>query len=247
MSSIWHTFFFDPVYNILIGCINLVPGGDVGVAIILTTIVVKVVLLPFSLKAARTQLALREIEPQLKDVKERLKDKREEQAREMMDLYKKAGINPFASILLLFIQIPIIIALYLAVISGGGIALPQINTALLYAFIPAPEVVHMLFMGLIDITTRSLPLALLAGVTQYIHTNLSLPKQEPRDPNKTPDFKDDFARSMQLQMRYVMPVIIFIVAYTISAAVALYFTISNLTAIAQEYIVRRQKQKLIQE
>lgn len=245
-SSLWHNFFFDPVYNGLIFFVDVVPGGDVGVAIILTTIVVKVVLLPFSLRAARTQLAMREIEPKMKEIKEKFKDKRQEQAQAMMALYKEAGVNPFASILLLFIQIPIIIALYLAVYRGGGVPLPEINIALLYSFIPSPETVDMLFVGLIDIAGKSLPLALLAGITQFIHTHLSLPKQTPRDKDAEPNFKDDFARSMQMQMRYVMPILIFFVAYTISAAIALYFLVSNLMSIGQEYIVRHQGLKPIE-
>lgn len=239
-GTIWHTLFFDPVYNSLVFFVDVVPGGDVGIAIIFTTLLVKLILLPLSLKAARTQFVMREIEPKLKAVKEKFKDKREEQARAMMDLYKEAGINPFSSILLLFIQIPIIIALYLSVIRGGGIPLPEINTALLYSFVPEPGVVTMHFFGFIDIAARSLPLALLAGATQFVHTHLALPKQEPRDPNAEPNFKEDFARSMQLQMRYVMPLLILIVAYTFSGAVGLYFTVSNLTAIAQEYYVRHK-------
>ena len=75
-SSVWHTLFFDPVYNGLIYFVDIVPGGDVGVAIIFVTIVVKVILLPFSLKATRTQLAMREIEPEMKEIKEKYKDKK---------------------------------------------------------------------------------------------------------------------------------------------------------------------------
>ncbi len=63
MSFIWHTFFFDPIYNSLIFFIDVVRGGDVGIAIILTVILVKVVLLPLSLKAIRTQIVMRDIEP----------------------------------------------------------------------------------------------------------------------------------------------------------------------------------------
>ncbi len=239
-SFIWHTFFFDPVYNGLVFFIDVIPGGDVGLAIILTTIVVKAILLPLSLSAARTQLAMREIEPKMQEIKERFKEKREEQARAMMDLYRNAGVNPFSSILLLFIQIPIIIALYLSVYSGSGVKLPDINISLLYSFVPSPETANMIFLGMIDIAAKSLPLALLAGVTQFIHTQLSFPKPAPRKEGEEPSFKDDFARSMSLQMRYVMPVLIFFVAYSISASVALYFAISNLVAIAQEYYVRHK-------
>lgn len=240
-SYIWHTFFFDPVYNGLIFFIDVVPGGDVGLAIIGITVLVKLILLPLSLKASRTQHLMRELEPKLKEIKAKFKDKREEQARAMMDLYKEAGLNPFASILLIFIQIPIIIALYLAVYRGGGVPLPDINVDLLYAFIPSPETVNMLFVGLIDMAGKSWPLALLAGATQFVHAQLSFPKLEPRVEGAAPSLKEDFARSMQMQMRYVLPVIIVIVAYTISAAIGLYFVVSNLFAIGQEYFVKKQK------
>ena len=174
-TYIWHTFFFDPVYNGLVFFIDVVRGGDVGIAIIATVIVVKTILLPLSIKAAKTQRVMREIEPKLKEIKETLKDKREEQAQAMMKIYREAGINPFASIFLIFLQIPIIIALYFSVSSGGGIALPAINVDILYSFIPVPEFVNMNFLGIVDITGKSLLLALLAGVTQYYQVKLAMP------------------------------------------------------------------------
>ncbi len=240
MSFIWHTIFFDPIYNSLVFFIDIVRGGDVGIAIICTVILVKTIILPISLKAARTQLAMQILEPKLAKIKEEYKDKRDVQALKTMEVFKEAKVNPFSSILLLIIQIPIIIALYFAVYTGGGIALPLINTGLLYSFIPNPETVSMMFLGLMDITQKSIWLAALAGLTQYIHTRLSLPPSKPRDPNAELNFKDDFTRSMQMQMRYVMPILIFFVAYTISAAIALYFTISNIMAIGQEYVVRHK-------
>ena len=240
-SYIWHTFFFDPVYNGLVFFIDVVPGGDVGIAIICITLLVKFILLPLSLKAARTQKIMRELDPKLKELKERLKDKREEQARAIMELYREAGLNPFASIFLLFIQIPIIVSVYLSVYGGGGVPLPAINTELLYSFIPNPETVDMIFLGLIDIAGKSLPLALLAGGTQFIHSWLAIPAPLPRKEGEAPSLQADFARSMQLQMRYVMPIIIFVVAFTVSAAVALYFTVSNVAMIAQELFMRRHR------
>lgn len=240
-SFIWHTFFFDPVYNTLIFFIDIVPGGDIGVAIILTTVLVKVLLLPLSVKAAKTQVVMRELDPKLKALKKEHVDDREAQAKAMMELYKEAGLNPFASIFLVFLQIPIIISLYLSVYSGGGVALPGINTDLLFSFIPEPAVVTMLFLGVIDIAGRSLPLALLAGITQFFQARISIPPAAPREPGAETDFKSDFQRSMQVQMRYVLPVIIFVVAYTISAAIALYFAVSNIIALLQELYIRRHR------
>lgn len=240
-SYIWHTFFFDPVYNTLVFFIDAIPGGDVGLAIIFTTVLVKVVLLPLSIKAAKTQRLMRELEPQLKDIKEKHKEDRQEQARKMMEVYKGAGMNPFASVALIFIQIPIIISLYLSVVRGGGVPLPDINLAILYSFIPEPVTVTMNLLGMIDIAEKSLALAALAGITQFIHAQLSMPKLAPKDPDQAPNFKEDFTRSLQMQMKYVMPIIIFFVAYSISAAIALYFFVSNLAAIGQEYFVKKHR------
>ncbi|MEZ4194901.1 MAG: YidC/Oxa1 family membrane protein insertase [Candidatus Paceibacterota bacterium] len=240
-SYIWHTFFFDPVYNGLVFFIDVIPGGDVGLAIIATVILVKMILLPLSIKAAKTQKVMREIEPKLKELKEKYKDNREEQARQMMVIYKEAGMNPFASIFLLFLQIPIIIALYFSVYSGGGIALPEINTEILYSFIASPVTVTMNFLGIIDITGKSMILALLAGVTQFYQIKLSMPALPPKVEGAEPSLKDDFMRNMQLQMRYVMPIIIVFAAYAISAAIALYFFVSNLVAIGQEFYVRKHR------
>ncbi len=241
MSYIWHTFFFDPVYNTLVFFIDVIPAGDVGLAIILTVVLVKLVLLPLSVKAAKTQKILREIEPKLKELKEKFKDKREEQAKAMMEVYKEAGMNPFASILLFMIQIPIIIALYLAVSKGGGIPLPEINTDLLYSFIPSPDSASMDFLGLVDITGKSIILAALAAVTQFFQIKLAMPPMTPRDPNAAPDLKADFMHNMQIQMRYVMPVLIFFAAYFISAAIALYFFVSNIVGILQELYLKRHR------
>ena len=240
-SYIWHTIFFDPVYNALIFFVDILPRGDVGLAIIATVILVKTILLPISIKAAKTQRIMREIEPKLKALKEKHKEDREAQARAMMDVYRNAGMNPFASILLILIQIPVVIALYFSVYSGGGVALPEVNVDLLYSFVGVPAELSMHLLGQFNIADRSFVLAFLAALTMYIQMRVTLPKLPPRDPDAEPDMKEDFMRNMQIQMKYIMPVIIGVVAYTISAAIALYFVVSNLTAIAQEYWVRRHR------
>lgn len=239
-SNIWHTVFFDPIYNGLVFFIDVIPGGDVGLAIIATTVVVKFILLPLSIKAVRTQKIMREIEPKMRELKEKYKDDRTKLAEATMALYKEAGMNPFSGIFLMFLQIPIIIALYFAVLNGGGSPLPSIHSELLYSFVPTPETVNMFFLGMIDIAAKSLPLAILAGLTQFVYAKLSLPSPAPRKEGES-DMKADFARSMHINMRYVLPLVIGVVSYTMSASIALYFTISNLTMIAQEFVVRKHR------
>jgi membrane protein insertase Oxa1/YidC/SpoIIIJ len=113
--------------------------------------------------------------------------------------------------------------------------------ALLYGFIPVPEIVTMNLLGLVDITSQSLILALLAGLTQYLQIKYAMPPLPAPEPGKEPDMKDDIARMMQVQMKYILPPLIFFVGYTTSAAIALYFVVSNLAALAQEIFVKKHR------
>ncbi len=239
-SFIWHTFFFDPIYNGLIFFIDTVPYGDVGLAVIAITIVVKALLFPLSIKAAKTQKAMKQIEPKIKEIKETITDS-QEKARATMALYKDSGINPFASILVMFIQIPFLFALYLSVYKCGGVPLPGINTGLLYPFISNPEVITMLFVGSIDITQKSLLLAVLAGVFQFIQGYLAFPPLPPKKEGEIPSIKDEFARSLQVQMKFVLPFVIGFLAYSLSAIIALCFLVSSIAAVIQWLLIRKHK------
>lgn len=233
-STIWHTFFYDPVYNLLTFFIDVLPSADVGIAVILTVIVVKIVILPLSMKATRTQMIMRTIEPELKELQKKYKDDREALARHTLEVYRRVKVNPFALFGVLLIQLPLVIAIYFSVMT-----LPDISTEFLYSFIPNPEVVNMLFLNTISMDSKSLGLAILAGFTAYLQTKYMLPKRAPRAKDAAPDFKEDFADSMSFSMRYVLPIIIFIFSYSLSAVIALYFTVSNVATIVQEWYVKR--------
>lgn len=233
--AIWHTFFYDPIYNGLIFIIDHLPSPDIGIAIIAITIVVKLILFPLSVKAVRTQIVMKQVEPQLKEIKKKFEKDKQQQAQKMMQLYKEKNINPFSSILLIFIQIPVIFALFW-IFSRAG--LPEVNIDLLYSFVPEPERINMMFLGFVDMAERSFIFAALTGITQYIQFKLSFPPLQARKDNAT--LKEDFARSFQLQMRYVMPFIMAFAAYIFSAAVALYWLTSNLFTIGQEFVIRKQ-------
>jgi YidC/Oxa1 family membrane protein insertase len=234
MADLFYALIFIPLYNALILFVDLLPGYDVGIAVVLLTIMVKLLLFPLSIKAVRTQLLMREIEEPMKKIREKFKDDRQKQGEEMLALYREKGVNPFSSILLLLIQIPIIFGLYWVFYKGG---LPEIQVDLLYSFIPIPARVDMLFLGLIDMAGKSAVLALLAGLSQFFQAKLSLP---PLDPNPEKGFRGEFARSMHLNMKYVLPIIVTVISYSISAAIALYWLTSNLFTIGQELYVRRR-------
>ncbi|PCI27810.1 hypothetical protein COB55_05055 [Candidatus Wolfebacteria bacterium] len=237
ISSTFSAFVYDPIYNALILIINVVPGGNLGIAVVLVTVLVKLILFPLSRKAVVTQMRMKELDAPMKEIKEKYKDNKEMQALEMMALYKSKGVNPFATFFLVLLQIPIILGLYFVFLKGG---LPVVNTDILYSFVKVPEIINMSFLGFIDIAGKSWLLALFAGLTQYFQVKYSVSPPPPRKAGVPMDFKEDLARNMHIQMRYVLPVIVFFIAYTISAAIALYWTTSNLFMLSQEIFVRRK-------
>jgi YidC/Oxa1 family membrane protein insertase len=229
--------FYTPLYNALAFIVEHIPHADLGMAVIILTIVVKLVIFPLNLKAIRTQLKLKQLEPELEALKAKYSDK-QEQARQMMLFYKNNDINPFGGILPILIQLPIVISLY-SIISKSG--LPTINQALLYPFVNAPEMVSVHFLNIADVVSKSWILAIIVGITQIIQVHYSIPAI--KKPEGAPTFKDDLARSMNIQMRFVMPIITAYIAYITSGAVALYLITSNLFAIGQEIYVRRRLKK----
>lgn len=237
--GIFSTVFYLPLYNALVLILSVVPGANVGVAIILLTFIVRGVLLPLSHKSVTSQAKMRSLAPHLEKLKEKHKDDKQEQARKTMELYKEHGINPFSGCLLVLVQLPIIFALYFVFFKG----LPNLNTEHLYSFVHLPSAVSMMFLGLL-LSKKSLILAFLAAVTQYYQIKLSIPPMAPAEKGAKPSFKDDFARSFNVQMRYMLPVIVFGISYSISAAVALYWTTSNLFSIAHELYVKRKAEAI---
>lgn len=237
MKELFNTIFFEPLYNALIGLIDIIPGGDVGFAVIALTIIVKLILFPLSKSSVRTQLKMRQLQKPLEEIKEKFKDNREAMGRAMLDLYKEHKLNPFSGFLLILIQIPVILALYWVVWKGG---LPLVNESILYSFIPTPETVNMLFLGVFPIDeAKNVVLALLAALTQHFQARLSFPKPEPRKAGATPSFQDEMMRGMNVQVKWVLPIFVFFISFGLASVVALYWTVSNLFMIGQELYIRR--------
>lgn len=239
-SFIYNTFVYNPLYNGLIGIVALIPGNDIGLAIIIFTILIKIALFPLSKKAILTQIKMKEVEPLLSEIKKKYANNKEELARQTMNVYKEKQVNPFSSFGVLLIQIPIVIALYQVFSSGG---LPQINLEWLYsglsAFGNTHQNVNMVFLGLINLAEKSIPLALLAGITQFIQAYLMSGSNAPS--KDAQGFGADFSRTMHTQTLYVFPVLMAVAAWSISGAVALYLIVSNVMSIVQEFFLRKHR------
>lgn len=233
LSNIWNTVLYQPLLNALAFLVSIIPGGDVGVAVIILTILVKIILFPLSQKSIESQAEMNILAPELNKIKASGASK-EEQAKQTFDLYKKHNTNPFSGCLLVLIQIPIIFALYYVFFKGINF-----QSGLLYSFIHIPEHINMIFLGILDISKKSLILAILAGVSQYLQAYY-MPKA-PVSSGTTSSFQDSFAKSMSMQMKYIFPFIVAFIAYSISGAVALYWITSNLFMVGQQIYVKKEK------
>lgn len=222
--------------------INHVTFGDVGFAIIIVTIIVKLILSPLTKKSIKSQILMKRMEPEIKLIKKNYPNK-EEQAKKTFELYKKYGTNPFSGCLVVLLQLPVIFALYYVFLKG--LSLDTINTNLIYPFVGVPSAMHTNFLGFIEMGGKSIILAVLAGATQFIQGYLSspiTPKVEvvkDATPNEPKSFQDELSGSMQTNIKYILPIFIGFISWRISAAVALYFVISNVFTILQEWYIRR--------
>jgi len=241
MISFFTAVFYQPIYNVLVFLMTLLPWADAGVIIILCTILIRLILFPLSQKSIRTQLKMKEIGPELEAIKLKYKDDKQEQAKQTMAFYKKKGVNPFAGFFAILIQFRIIISLY-SIFRSGGIS--KIDPTLLYSFVHVPNhVVGMIFLGFISLTSKNIIFALLAGITQFFQAQIITPPPPPVTPGAQKSLGNDLARSMTFQSKYVFPILIFFIAYAVSAAVSLYWIVSNTFSIGQELYVRWQYKK----
>jgi YidC/Oxa1 family membrane protein insertase len=237
ISSFFHAVFYNPIYNALVALVALVPGSDVGIAVVILTVVIRLVLLPFSLSAARTQRAMKGLEPKIKELKEKHNGDKEKEAIATLALYREAKVHPFASILTVFVQIPVLLALYWVFYYEP---FSSINIARLYSFTPVPGDVSLQFLGFISVAGKSIVLAIFAGLTQFLQAHMAL-KGTMNPANNSS--QGNFQKIIGMQLKYVFPFLIGIISYTTSGAVALYFITTNLAGSLQEWHVRRKLDK----
>ncbi len=240
MKTLWNTLIYKPIYNVLFILLTFIPGHNVGVAVILLTIIVRIAIYPLTLKSIKAQRAMKAIEPKMKEIKEKHKDDKQAQAVATMELYKKENISPMSGCLPLLIQIPIISALFFVLKDIG-----TIDAASLYGFVHHDFIPNMNFLGF-NLGAKSIVLAVFVGITQYFSTRISLgkPVKEVKKEGEQVSFQEDFQKSMQLNMRYMLPVVLALTASSLPGAVALYWVTSNIFSIGQEIWVVKTGKKV---
>lgn len=238
ISYLFNTIFYQPLFNSLVFLYNIVPGHDMGVSIVILTVLIRLILWPLMGKSIKNQRILTKIQPQIAEVKKKFKDNKEEQAKALMRIYSENKINPLAGFLPLIIQIPIIIALWQVFLNSINLDLNS-----LYSFIPAPDKIQSVFLGLFDLSQRSVVLAILSGVLQYFQTKMIMPASAKASEGK-PAGKPDFAQMMLKQMLYFGPILSVVIFWSLPAALPLYWIVVTLLTILQQYLNQDDRGKL---
>ncbi|MGL5640745.1 MAG: YidC/Oxa1 family membrane protein insertase [Paraclostridium sp.] len=191
--------------------------NNYGLAIVLFTIVVKVILLPLTIKQTKSMKAMQDIQPKIKEIQDKYKSKPEKQNEEIMKIYKEAKVNPMAGCLPLLIQFPILIGLYNVLrepVKYGVFANQAAQQAADTGF---------LWMHSLSSPDKTLIIAVLAGATTFITQKLTMPSDQQQG-------------SMKF-MTYFMSFMMFWWGISFPAGLALYWTVSNLFQLAQYYLV----------
>jgi YidC/Oxa1 family membrane protein insertase len=190
-----------------------------------------------TLKASHTQRSMKEIEPSLKELREKHSKDQKILAQKTMELYKEKGVNPFSGCLPLFIQLPFLIALYQIVLHGL-----EIHNDLLYSFVPVPEILNLHIFST-SLAAQSIVFAVIAGASQFILAIMMSPNVKGlfSRPSEKSSNQEEFARSMSIQMLTIFPLMIGFISYKYRVAVALYLITSNIFGVAQELWVRQSR------
>lgn len=232
MGNIFTTIFYQPILNLLVFLYNTVSFQDLGVAIILLTILIKLILWPLGQQSIKSQKSLQDLQPKIEDLKKKYVNDKVGLSQATMALYKEHKINPFSSCLPLLIQLPFLFAVYQVFRDGLGNKLD-----LVYPFIYKPEIINSLSFGFLDLSKPNIPLAVLAGLAQFWQAKMMMAKTPTV---KTEGAKDEnMAAIMSKQMLYFMPAITIFIGISLPGGLTLYwFVITILTALQQLFIFK---------
>ena len=270
--NIFEIIIVQPIFNLLIGLYSIIPGGDFGVSLIIFTILVRFAMYPLVKKQLHQTKMMRKLQPELVRIKKRAKGNKQLESMQMMELYKKHGVSPFRSIGILLLQLPIFIGLY-SVIQIFTLHRDQV-AKFTYDFmegigpvkhlIEHPDQFNEKLFGLIDLTKSAfghgsvdlflILLAVVAAGTQYIMSKQTMPqtgeKKRLRDimseaaQGKEAD-QSEMNAAVMGKMILVLPFFMFFIMVTVPGALALYYAVSNLVAVAQQaYLLRKDEEEM---
>lgn len=239
MIWLYNTILYQPIYNALIFLYNVVPGHDIGLAIIALTIIIKAILFPLSAQSIKSQKSLQSLQPKMDELKKKYKDQKEKMGQEMMKLYKNNKVNPLSSCFPLLIQFPFLIAVYQVFRTG----LTSNSFELLYPFITNPGAIEPMSFNLLDLSAPSIILAVLAGLAQYVQTSMLTTTKAPKQ-IKTGKKDENLMAEMNKSMKYFMPILTIFIGASLPAGLTLYWLVTTLLTVVQQKLIFGKKSDL---
>ena len=231
MKAFINEILYKPLFNLLILIAWIVPGHSIGVAIIILTVILRLILLPSSIKTAHHQVKSLKLQPKINKIRSEIKDQ-QEQSKALMSLYKEEGFSPFGSCLPLLVQIPIIWVLFAVFKSGLSVE----NFSSLYSFVPRTETINTIFFGLVITKADPWVLPIIAGVLQF---GLSYLRMLPQKRYVKPGQNDPTAM-MGKQMLIVAPLITIFFGHSMPAALVFYWITTTVFGIGQQLYVNKK-------
>lgn len=234
MIAFFKVVLYYPIFNLLVFFYSLIP--DIGIAIILVTIIIKIIIWPLSKKSIKSQKAMQTIQPKLEELKIQYKGDQQGLAKATMELYKKEGVSPFSSCLPLLIQLPIMISVFYAFRNG----LVNTNFDFLYSFVKNPGTINPMMFNVFDLSKPQWVLGLFAGIAQFFQSKMLMQKN-PKFQDKTKELS--LTDTMSKQMMYTMPIVTVLISLSLPGGLSLYFFVITLLGIFDTLIVTKLLEK----
>lgn len=233
ISTIFNEILYRPLFNALILLYNFLPGHDFGVAIIILTFLLRLIMFPLTKKGIIAQKKIADLQPKIKELHEKHKHDKEAQARATMEFYKTEKINPFGGCLPLLAQLPVLFTLYRVLLGAFKSLQPEV----FYSFVTIPSKLNLTFLGLINLQERNIILAVLAGGVQFAYSKISMKTQPNLGGAK--EGGPNFQKIMGSQMTYFMPILTIFIALSLPAGLALYWTATTVFSIVEYKIIKK--------
>lgn len=266
----FNDFIVQPLFNLLVAIYGLLPGHNFGAALVIFTIIIRLLLWPLVKKQLHQSKRMRALQPELKRVKQAAKGDRQKESQMLLELYKEKGINPFATFPVLIVQFVVLIALYSGLMKI--IKDPHSLIDFAYPFLQdlswmkhLAENIHILdytLFGVVDLSRAAIgsggfyfPAFLIvvgSAVAQYYQAKQLMPDSDDQrslrailkeaSAGKQAD-QSEVNAAVSRSMRYMIPVLIFAFTIGIASALSLYWFVSGLVAFIQQSIILRQDEE----
>ena len=263
----WEVLIFQPIFNLLIAVYALIPGHNLGLALIIFTVITRVVMYPIIKKQLHHAKVMRELQPEIKKIKKEAQGNRQQEAMATMALYKEKGIRPLASIGYLIIQLPVFIALYQGITRIANN--PQAVVDHAYSFVADLPFMQQLsadislfdstFVGLVDLTEKALSsqgiywvaviIILASAITQYLSSKQLIASQgEKKSFRQLMKLKAQGKEVDQADMSsaignstiYLIPGLIVFISLGLAVALPFYWLVNSLIAFLQQQKVLKE-------